>query len=71
LEVLTLRGSSLESLTKSQWSKAIRCVTFAASTLEDRHLIAADFEGKLTTWDLEDARQVSETSIVQLARGFV
>ena len=33
--------------------KAIKCGTFGASSLEDRHLATGDFGGQLNLWDLE------------------
>jgi hypothetical protein len=64
LQVWTLGGpnaSELRSLAKTKWTKAIRCVTFGAATLEDRHVAAGDFQGKLTLWDLEDIAKVCYT----------
>ncbi len=38
-----------EAVTKS----AVRCGTFGATTLQERHLATGDFDGNLAVWDLE------------------
>lgn len=50
-------ASSIKLLADTQRPDPIKCGTFGASSLEDRHLTTGDFEGHLATWDLENIAQ--------------
>eukprot|EP00210_Caulerpa_lentillifera_P009234 g8802.t1 len=52
-QVYELDSKDLKLLTESEKPSSIKCGTFGASTLTDRHLSTGDFDGKLTGWNLE------------------
>ena len=54
LGVYRLGSQKLEPLAEASPAKAVKCGTFGASSLEDRHLTVGDFDGNVHTWDLED-----------------
>ncbi|KAJ3047719.1 WD repeat-containing protein 92 [Rhizophlyctis rosea] len=53
LHVYELDGQDVKLLSETEKEHAIKCGTFAASSLHDRHLATGDFEGRLSVWDLE------------------
>lgn len=53
LQVYELNDGKLELLHDVERSKALKCGTFGASTLEERHLCAGDFDGKMEITDLQ------------------
>ena len=55
LQVYELDGTEVK-LTKEKETKAsVKCGTFGASGLAERHLATGNFEGYLQLWDLERA----------------
>lgn len=52
LQVFEMSEGTLKLLHNVERPKALKCGTFGASTLEDRHLAIGDFEGKLEILDL-------------------
>jgi WD40 repeat protein len=50
-------NSTLSLSSDAQRPDPIKCGTFGASSLEDRHLATGDFNGHLALWDLENLAQ--------------
>ncbi|XP_064114718.1 dynein axonemal assembly factor 10-like [Macrobrachium nipponense] len=53
LQVFEMNEGSLNLLHNVERPKALKCGTFGASSLEDRHLAIGDFEGKLEIIDMK------------------
>ncbi|GLE02377.1 hypothetical protein PINS_up011215 [Pythium insidiosum] len=53
LSVFALRQGELQTVVELEKKHGIKCGTFGASALEDRHLATGDFAGVLSVWDLE------------------
>ncbi|XP_042238731.1 dynein axonemal assembly factor 10-like isoform X1 [Homarus americanus] len=53
LQVYEMTEGDLKLLHDVERPKALKCGTFGASTLEDRHLAIGDFEGKMEIIDLQ------------------
>eukprot|EP00041_Stephanoeca_diplocostata_P008006 m.114948 g.114948 ORF g.114948 m.114948 type:complete len:359 (-) comp17130_c0_seq2:395-1471(-) len=54
IEVCGLDDGRITVHRKCEKPAAIKCGTFGASPLEERHLATGDFNGNLSTWDLEN-----------------
>lgn len=57
LRVSELDGREAELKGEAEKERAIRCGTFGASSLAERHFATGDFGGYLQMWDLEALRQ--------------
>jgi len=57
LRICELRGGKCEKLAEVEKPKGFKCATFAASSIEERHLTTGDYAGKLQIWDLEKLQQ--------------
>lgn len=57
VQVYSMSPKELKKLGQGERPKAIKCGTFGATSLEERHLATGDFGGQLCLWDLEDLRQ--------------
>lgn len=53
LQIYSLQEGKLELEAEVERPKALRCGTFGATTLAQRHLTTGDFDGNYATWDLE------------------
>ncbi|KAK7082856.1 WD repeat-containing protein 92 [Halocaridina rubra] len=53
LQVFEMNEGSLKLLHDGERPKALKCGTFGASTLEDRHIAVGDFDGKMEIIDLK------------------
>ncbi|POI29741.1 hypothetical protein CIB84_006508, partial [Bambusicola thoracicus] len=53
LQLYELRGGRLLPLSEVEKAKPIKCATFGAASLRQRHLATGDFAGSLSIWDLE------------------
>ena len=53
LQVYELDGSGVKLLTEAESASPLRCGSFGASSLTDRHIATGDFAGTLASWDLE------------------
>ena len=53
LQVYSMESKELKKITQVTRPKALKCGTFGAASLEDRHLATGDFSGNLTVTDLE------------------
>lgn len=54
LTVYQLNNGDLETLLEGRVAHGIKCGSFSASTVEQRHLATGDHAGKLVIYDLED-----------------
>ncbi|XP_071453648.1 dynein axonemal assembly factor 10 [Hetaerina americana] len=54
LQIYEINGTEVTLIREVEKGKALKCGTFGASSLKDRHLATGDFEGKLQIWNLED-----------------
>lgn len=57
IQVYEITSGKLNVISEVEKSKAIKCGTFAASSLAERCLATGDFEGKIQVWNLEDMAQ--------------
>lgn len=74
LNVYQLSNGDLETRCEHTWSHGIKCATFGASSLADRHLAAGDYGGTLAIHDLERLdtpvfRQQAHKSIINCIDG--
>jgi len=74
LHVYQLNKGDLELVTEGQTTQGIKCGTFGATSLEDRHLATGDHVGKLAIYDLENMsrpvfEQQAHTSIINAIDG--
>eukprot|EP00252_Welwitschia_mirabilis_P002120 TRINITY_DN12035_c0_g1_i1.p1 TRINITY_DN12035_c0_g1~~TRINITY_DN12035_c0_g1_i1.p1 ORF type:complete len:361 (-),score=66.19 TRINITY_DN12035_c0_g1_i1:141-1223(-) len=53
IQVYELNGTELQELVKVEKPESIKCGTFEASSLVERHLATGDFKGNLHIWNLE------------------
>lgn len=53
IQVFGLNKGKLEKLHEFEKKSALKCGTFGASTIEERHLATGSFEGQLAVYDLE------------------
>jgi len=53
LHMYQLSHGELKTLVETEKPHAFKCCTFAASSIEERHLATGDFAGNLNIWDLE------------------
>ncbi|KAJ0410813.1 hypothetical protein ATCC90586_010136 [Pythium insidiosum] len=53
LSIFGLQQGELQTIAEIEKKHGIKCGTFGASLLEDRHLATGDFAGVLSVWDLE------------------
>jgi WD40 repeat protein len=56
IRVCHLDKGKVKKLAEVEKPKGFKCATFAASSIEDRHLATGDYVGNLNVWDLEDLR---------------
>ena len=61
IHVYELTNRDVTLLKESEPSTSIKCGTFAASSLQTRHLATGDFKGNLHVWDLETMNTVYKT----------
>lgn len=54
LQIYEISHGDVKLIHESVKPKEFRCGTFAASSLQQRHLATGNFEGTLQIWDLED-----------------
>ena len=52
-KVYELDHGDFKVIAESEKPKGLKCGTFGASTLEDRHFATGDYDGMLNIWDLE------------------
>ena len=57
LQVYQMNQGNLDAVTLAQREHGIKCGTFGASPLEDRHIATGDHAGKLAVYDLERINQ--------------
>jgi WD repeat-containing protein 92 len=57
LHVYQLNNGSLDLLLEGKVENGLKCGTFGASSIEDRHLATGDHKGKLAVYDLENISQ--------------
>ncbi|CAM9188066.1 unnamed protein product [Ectocarpus fasciculatus] len=74
LQVFQLSKGDLEVVADIQKPNGIKCGTFGASSIEDRHLATGDYAGKLAIYDLERPdtavfAQQAHTSIINAIDG--
>lgn len=50
LKIFELNHGSLDIIAESEKSKGLKCGTFGASAVEDRHLATGDYDGMLNIW---------------------
>lgn len=55
LQIFEMGQKELVLSKKYEKKESLKCCTFGASSLQDRHLATGDFAGKMETWDLERA----------------
>ncbi|XP_058796805.1 dynein axonemal assembly factor 10 [Phymastichus coffea] len=55
IQIFEVSSGELDLVKSIERSCSIKCATFKASSLRERHLAAGDFKGKLNLYDLEDA----------------
>ncbi|KAG5192628.1 WD40-repeat-containing domain protein [Tribonema minus] len=53
MQVYEMDRGALKLVDEQQKSAGIKCSTFGASSLEDRHVACGDYEGKVSIYDLE------------------
>ena len=53
MQVFELDGVNLKLVSETEAPVRLKCGTFGASSLTDRHLSSGNFEGQLQVWDLE------------------
>lgn len=53
IQVYELKNGDGQLTAESEKSHGIKCGTFGASSIEERHLATGDYAGKLNIWDLE------------------
>ncbi|PRP78373.1 serine C-palmitoyltransferase subunit [Planoprotostelium fungivorum] len=53
LQVYELKRNEIKLLSETEKPSSFRCGTFGASTMEERRLATADFDGRVSLWDLE------------------
>jgi WD40 repeat protein len=74
LNVFQLNSGALETVGEGITTNGIKCGTFGASSLEERHIATGDYAGKLNIYDLEHINkpiysQQAHTSIVNAIDG--
>lgn len=57
IQVYSLGPKDLQLQSESVAPKALKCSTFGATSLQERHLATGDFGGSLNVWDLENLSQ--------------
>nr|CAB3267737.1 WD repeat-containing protein 92-like [Phallusia mammillata] len=58
LQVYEISHRELTLVKEAETPTSLKCGTFAASSLQSRHLATGDFKGKLNVWDLETMKTV-------------
>ena len=53
LQIYELSHANLKLVKETEKSSSLKCGTFGASSLQQRHLATGDFAGRLMVWDLE------------------
>ncbi|XP_022331125.1 dynein axonemal assembly factor 10-like [Crassostrea virginica] len=53
LQIYELSHGQLNCVKEIEKSKALKCGTFGASSVQQRHLATGDFDGKMQIWNLE------------------
>ncbi|KAL3873985.1 hypothetical protein ACJMK2_037059 [Sinanodonta woodiana] len=53
VQIYEVSHGDLKLLSEFEKSKAFKCGTFAASSLQQRHFATGDFDGKMCIWNLE------------------
>ena len=53
LQIWQLQGNELKLAGEREYPHPLKCGTFGASSLSQRHLATGNFEGKLQIFDLE------------------
>jgi hypothetical protein len=53
VQVYSLNHGKLETIIDVEKQHGFKCCTFAASSLEQRHMSSGDYEGRLAVWDLD------------------
>jgi len=53
IQVFEMSQKELKVTKSYEKKESLKCCTFAASSLQERHLATGSFSGKLETWDLE------------------
>ena len=61
LQVYNMGMKELTKISEAKFPKSLKCGTFNASSLEDRHFTVADFEGTVRLFDLEDVSKPLRT----------
>jgi len=54
MQVFELNSGEIKLVHECEKKKGIKCGTFGASALEDRHLATGDYAGMMNIWDLEN-----------------
>lgn len=62
LQVYELDGINLKLVSETEAPVRLKCGTFGASTLTERHLASGNFDGQLQIWDLETPHRALTTS---------
>jgi len=60
LNVFELNNRELQLIKQHETPISIKCGTFAASSLQNRHMATGDFKGNVQVWDLEAGKPVYE-----------
>ena len=62
INIFELSQRELITVKELETPVSIKCATFAASSIQSRHLATGDFNGKLRVWDLEASQPVYDAN---------
>lgn len=62
LQVFELDGVNLKLVSETEAPVRLKCGTFGASSLTERHLASGNFDGQLQIWDLDIPHRALTTS---------